>query len=193
MTTEYSDVAKAAAALAGDPKAEQEVRAEIAKNALVSALLAQRVSRGLTQEKVAESMGCDPSKVSRLESGNDENLRWVDIEGYLRAVNVRISILFDDPSLPAADKIKHHVFRIDYHLESLIALAKEGGGNDMLAQKIHQFYAEVLFNFLKRYKDSYDKLSSVIKIPPQMPERVKPAITEQAGEDTAKLRHPAGC
>jgi transcriptional regulator with XRE-family HTH domain len=170
-TTNFSNVAEAAAALAGSPEMQQRVEREIVESSLVSALMSFRVAKGITQEQVAKVMGCDSSKISRLESGNDRNLKWMDVVNYTEALNVDMCVLFEDPSLPAADRIKHHVFRIHGALESLAALAKQVGGDDEIAKKIHQFYGEVLLNFLTKYKQSHDKLASVVKVthnpPPQ--------------------------
>ena len=87
-----------AAALADNPSVEQDVQKEIQRNAMVSYLLSLRVSKGLTQEQVATAMGCDASKISRLESGNDETLKWGDIADYTSALNVQMFVLVEDPT-----------------------------------------------------------------------------------------------
>lgn len=107
----------------------------------------------MTQEQVAKAMNCDPSKISRMEAGNDAALRWADIVGYLQALNVTLSMVFDDPHLPASARIKQCVFKIHDDLEHLAALAKQVGGQDDIAKKIRQFYGDVLMNFLARYRD----------------------------------------
>jgi transcriptional regulator with XRE-family HTH domain len=165
MTTETNDVAELAGALAGDSKAERSVKAEIAKSALVTTLLEARLAKKLTQEKVAASMRCDPSKVSRIESGNDFDLRLGDIIRYACALGLTVSVSFDDPSLPAAVRIKRSVFEIHSALEALAALAREAGANDEITGKIRQFYGEVLINFLVRYKDGFERLPPLISFP----------------------------
>ena len=193
MSTGFKDVAKAAAALAGNPKAEQEVRAEITRSTMVSSLLSLRVEKGMTQEQVAESMQCDSSKISRLEAGNDLNLKWLDIIGYLKALNMNMTIMFSDPSMPAAERIQQSVFRIHADLEELCSLAQQVGGDDKIAQKIHRFYGEVLFNFVVRYKNSYERLTSVLKVPPQPVKQRTLASPELAGEQKAGEPEPVGC
>lgn len=167
MSTKSKAIAQMAAALAGDPKVEQEVQHEIITSSFVSHLLSLRVSKGLTQEQIAESMGCDPSKISRIESGNDINLKWPDVVGYVTALGFNMSVLFEDPSIPAAERIKECVWRIHRDLEALTALAEQVGGNDKIAQKIHQFSGEVLLNFLMNHKGHSDKLRSIVRVPTQ--------------------------
>jgi transcriptional regulator with XRE-family HTH domain len=165
MNTKFNNVADAAAQLAEDPTVSAEVKNAVLCTSIVSILLQMRVAKGLTQEDVAKSMGCDPSKISRLESGSDRQLRWMDIVKYTRALKVDMSIIFDDSGMPAAERIKQCVFRIDEDLEKLANLAKDLGAGDKITQEIDRFYRQVLFNFIVRFKQNSEKLGAVLKIP----------------------------
>ncbi len=191
MNTRFDNVADAAAQLAGDPKVAAEVQTEIKYNTVVGVLLGMRVAKGLTQEQVAKSMGCDPSKVSRLESGNDRQLKWMDIVEYAMALKVGMSITFEDSGLPAAERIKHCVFRIDEDLEKLASLAKELGREDHITKEINRFYKQVLFNFLLRFQKNSEKLRDVIRIPAQpqracLPETTTPGQPVETGCEVAE-------
>jgi transcriptional regulator with XRE-family HTH domain len=191
MNTKFKSAAEAAAQLAGNPEMAKAVHEEICRNSLVSALLSMRVAKNITQEKVAEAMHCDASKISRIESGNDRQLKWSDIVGYIGALDIKMSILFDDESLPAAARIKQCVFRIDEDLNALALMAAKYDGDDETVQKIDRFYKDVLFNFLKRYSDNRGKLNNYIKFPPQH----RSAISEKCEPDDAlevKQLQPAG-
>jgi transcriptional regulator with XRE-family HTH domain len=166
MNTKSKTIAEMAAALADNPSVEQDVQKEIQRNAMVSYLLSLRVSKGLTQEQVATAMGCDASKISRLESGNDETLKWGDIADYTSALNVQMFVLVEDPTLPAAERIKQCVFSIHEHLNDLTELARQVGSDDKIARKINEFSGEVLFNFLLQYQDHRENLRSVFKFAP---------------------------
>jgi transcriptional regulator with XRE-family HTH domain len=157
----FKNAADAAAVLAGDPQVRQQVENENISSRVVSTLIQIRVEKGITQEQVAQKMRCDPSKISRLESGNDFSLRWADIIGYVSALGINLNMTFDDANLPAAERIKHCVFTIHANLESLASLAKQVGADDEIAQSIHRFYGEVLMNFLVRFQASRDKLPTV--------------------------------
>ena len=87
-----------------------------------------------------------------------------DVMLYTKALGVNMSVLFDDPSLPAADRIKHHVIAAHDLLEQLRKLAHQVGGEDTISEKIKQFYGEVLLNFAIRFGDSYSKLPGATPI-----------------------------
>lgn len=161
MNTKFKSAAEAAAHLAENPEVEKLVRDEIGRSSVVSTLLEMRVEKGLTQEQIAESMGCDASVISRIESGNDRLLKWADITGYCGALKLGMNIMFIDSSLPAAARIQQCVLKIHEDLEILAKLAKEVGADDSIAQEINRFYREVLFNFLARFKQNHDLLPTI--------------------------------
>jgi len=97
------NVAKLAAGLAEDEGAAERVRAHAAGTQLISTLINLRSSKGLTQRKIAAKRGVHASKVCRMEAGSDDQLHWGDVLRYMRALGVSLSLLVDDPSLPAAD------------------------------------------------------------------------------------------
>ena len=169
MNATYKEVSQAAAFLADDPEVKERVENEILKNQLVSTMIRIRVDKGISQKVVADAMHCDPSKISKLEAGNDEHLKWIDVVGYLTALGVNFNISFEDKNMSAADKIKHHVFMIHDLLEQLADLAKEVGDDRDFTDKIKQFYGEVLFNFMMRFGDSCEKLGSVLQFPQEVP------------------------
>jgi transcriptional regulator with XRE-family HTH domain len=91
-----NETARAAALLASDPTVEAAVQREIAMSSMVTRLMSMRVAKGVTQEKVAAEMDCDPSKISRLEAGTDTSLKWNDILAYVRALDLEMTISFTD-------------------------------------------------------------------------------------------------
>ena len=152
------NVAKLAAALAEDEGAAERVRAHAAGTQLISTLINLRNGKGLTQRKIAAKMGVNASKVCRMEAGTDEQLHWGDVLRYMRALGVNLSLLVDDPSLPAAERIKHHVLNAHALLEQLRILAEQMGEGEAITAKIKEFYGEVLFNFMLRFCGSYMRL-----------------------------------
>lgn len=152
------DTTTLAASLTGDPEAAARVTAHQAETRFVRALIDTRVEKRLSQRDLAKKMGVGPSKVCRMEACTDGDLNLGDVMLYARALGVNMSVLFDDPALPAADRIKHHVFAVHDLLEQLMKLAHQVGGDDTICAKIKQFYGEVLFNFMRGLGDSYAKL-----------------------------------
>ena len=157
----FTSIGDAAAYLAGDEKVKQQVDEEICCSQLVNTLLQLRMEKGISQKELAKRIGCDPSKISRMEAGNDLQLRMGDEMRYLSALDLTINVVFEDTSLSVAEQIKQHVFLIQEKLEQLVKLAKQVDGDEVIINKIHVFCSEVLFNFLSRFGDSYKKLCVV--------------------------------
>ncbi len=182
MSTQFKNVADAAAHLADNPQTATEVNNEVRASELLSTLISMRISKELTQEQIAKSMGCDASTVSRIESGSGRELKWSDIVGYVDALNVQMGIMFDDESLPAAVRIKQCVFKIDDDLKRLAQIAQQFDGDEQIAGKINRFYKEVLFNFLMRFTENRERLSNFISIRPKEPAALPAtAATEKPG------------
>ena len=139
----FTSSGDAAASLAGDEKVKQQVDEEICCSQLVNTLLQLRIEKGISQKELAKRIGCDPSKISRLEAGNDLQLKIGDVRQYLSALDVTMNMVFEDTSLPVAKKVD---------------------GDEVIINKIHVFCSEVLFNFLSRVGDKrFMEKDSVIK------------------------------
>jgi transcriptional regulator with XRE-family HTH domain len=100
--------------LANDPEFLKELEGRIAGRAVVKALAITRNKVGLTQQQLAEHMGCGQSKLSKMESGVDADLRLGDILAYLRAVgcSLKLSIL---PTQPASAALVVEMLYQDTH------------------------------------------------------------------------------
>jgi len=83
-------------------------------------------------------------------------LKLGDILGYLSALDMNLSMILSDPTSPIADRIKHAVFQIDDLLQELRDLAAPYD-DDKINEGIDRFYHEVLFNFIKNFKSTYDE------------------------------------
>lgn len=172
---QFSSAAEAFASIIGDDTVKGAIQKEVGKTRLVSTLVRMRMQKGVSQKRLAEHMQCTPSKISRLESSTDDTLKLSDIKEYIRALNIGMSIVFEDNDLPAADQIRQHVFSIHEKLESLVKIAKEVDGDSEIIGKINQFYGEVLFNFLLKFESSHSKLRMVVE-----PEKEKENVAVNA-------------
>uniref|UniRef100_Q3AR54 Transcriptional regulator, XRE family n=1 Tax=Chlorobium chlorochromatii (strain CaD3) TaxID=340177 RepID=Q3AR54_CHLCH len=159
--TLFTSVSDAAAFLADDNSIKEKVEQEIASSQLVNRLIQLRINKKVSQKELARQMGCDASKLSRMEAGTDQQLRMGDITDYLSALGVHVSLVFEDTTLPAAEQIKQHVFAIHEQLENLANIARQVDGDNEIIEKIHKFYGEVLLNFMLRFSDSHEKLCMV--------------------------------
>ena len=153
-TDKKADAAKLAAKLAGDATMEQEVARHRQATQLATALEDFRVRKGLRQKDIAARMGVSNSTVSRIEDSHDADLRLGDLTNYAAALGLNLSFFFEEPNLPAAEQIKHCVFKISELLEHLTKLAKVCNDDQVIVDGIMRFRGEVLFNFLEHYVQS---------------------------------------
>lgn len=155
MNTAHEDTIKAFGELVGNPQGVARGVARIQKNcALVGILEMERVKRGISQRELAKRAGLPPSTVNRMEAGTDAQLTIGHLKAYLRGLGLQMSFLFDNPSLPAAGRIRLMVGQIGRLLDHLQKLALQDASDDKLIEGIRTFRAEVLLNFVLNYAKS---------------------------------------
>jgi len=157
-TISENDVEKLAVALTGDPGVVDGMRKHRQETQFIYSLIQMRNAKGMNQREMAKKMGVSPSKLCRMEASADTDLSFGDIQAYVSALDMDMSILFDSPSLPASTRIKQHVVAVHALLQELCKISKQVGGGDDITRKIKAFYAEVLLNFLLGFEKSYSKL-----------------------------------
>jgi hypothetical protein len=128
---------------------------------------------------------------------DDKDLNLGDVFRYSKALGVTMSVMFDDPSLPAADRINHHVIAAHDLLAQLRKLAHQMGGEDSISEKIKPFYGEVLLIFALRFGDSDSKLPGATPIrldgadaPPKGPAHHKNANSQLSASKRLDKKKP---
>ncbi|MEA1928809.1 MAG: helix-turn-helix transcriptional regulator [Candidatus Auribacterota bacterium] len=171
MARRSHSVAEMAADILGDPSAKKDVEKLIANRRLIEQLTLQRLLRNKSQTEVAKHMGCNSSKISRMEAGFDHDLKFGDILSYLSALGMGLSMTLTNPTSPISDRIKHAVFQVDDLLKELTKLALLSG-DEQITSGIDRFYHEVLFNFIKNFQSTYDEFRdrSQISFPKEKPD-----------------------
>jgi transcriptional regulator with XRE-family HTH domain len=118
---------------------------DLASETKITRRLAEmRLLAGLSQEQMAERLGCTQSAVSKLESGRDEDLTIAVIRDYAKETGDRVGLLFGKP-LNHVEAIKAHAFGIRERLTKLASLAHE---DEDLEKEIQAFFGEAFFNIL---------------------------------------------
>ena len=85
---EYTSVAEMVRSVSDDPQFADEFDRRVNSRRLVKHLFALRSAEGLSQKDIADRIGCSQSRISKLESGNDDDLRLADLAAYLRALGL---------------------------------------------------------------------------------------------------------
>jgi transcriptional regulator with XRE-family HTH domain len=186
----YDPISKLAGEISERPEAADRVEALIRDSWMVRMMLKNRNRVGITQREIARRMGCSPSRISKIESGTDHRLGWVEVHSYFNALGINLSIMLDQPSLPAATRIKQHVFAVAEQLEALTILAGQLDDDRELCGGIDKFYREVLFNFIAKFKDKYDEFTSIVKLPNFLDEIDRPAALKPSVRKSASTTPP---
>ncbi len=92
----FKSVAEAAAFFAVDDAVINLVQDEIDNSQIVNNLLRLRLRKGISQKELSRRMGCDSRKISRIEAGNDLQLKIGDISQYASALCVQMNVVFED-------------------------------------------------------------------------------------------------
>ncbi len=113
--------------LSGDPDFVAEFETRLSSRQLVKSLSIIRARAKLSQQELASRMGCSQSKISKIESGIDADLRFGDIEAYLKATSHEAKIFVVPGGGTLVDEVKMHAFQIKHVLERMVQLADNDG------------------------------------------------------------------
>src|SRR5437763_16820059 len=79
---------------------------------ILKELMIHRVSHGLSQTDIAARLGCTQSRISKLESTTDTDIRLGDLAKYADAVGLRVKIILESKESHAAARVKELGFRV---------------------------------------------------------------------------------
>lgn len=162
MSKKFQSATELLQDLTDDQELVDEVAKQTSERVFVKHLIAHRVREGLSQADIANSMDCTQSRVSKLESSTDDELKLGEIERYLDATELAMAITIMRKPATAVDQIKFHALRIKQLLESLVELADDE--DEEVADGIAKFTCfETPLNLLKIVSDSISKLPESVK------------------------------
>src|SRR5438270_832611 len=92
MMKQYKNVTEMATDLSEDKASGERVAKAIRERAMVDMLMALRTRENMSQTDIAERMGCTQSKVSKLESSIDDDLRLGDFRAYATALGFQMTV-----------------------------------------------------------------------------------------------------
>jgi DNA-binding Xre family transcriptional regulator len=90
----YTSVAEMVRSVSDDQQFADEFDRRVNSRRLVKHLFAMRSAEGLSRKDLADRIGCSQSRISKLESGIDENLRLADLAAYLSALDLDLCLVF---------------------------------------------------------------------------------------------------
>lgn len=122
---------------------------------LAKLLKTMRAGAGFSQKEFAEKTGYTQSRISKLESGIDDNITIKNLKQYAFATGNRLNIGFSPADADAVSCIKHHAFKIKQLLDHLVKIAGDDKG---INQGVDDFSLELLQNMMTMVTDSMLKL-----------------------------------
>lgn len=151
----FSNVNDMVKAISKDSTFKKEFDEDFKSKKTVRLLASSRAAKGLTQSDLAKKIGCGQPRISKIENGNDSQLKLQDITDYATALDLQISAVFNPKEHSAVEEIKYHAFEIQNRLEKLADLAKK---DDALYAGVSGFFGETLFNLLNIFESAVGKL-----------------------------------
>jgi len=133
---------------------------------IVKELMVLRATHGFSQKEIAAKLGCTQSRISKLESTTDHDLRLGDLAEYVNALGFQVSITLEPKRKTAVARVKSLAFRIKHELDCLAKLSENDQG---MAKGVAGFFGEAFFNLVKMLQDSARKL-------PRQPSNGEPFI-----------------
>lgn len=153
-----------------DASLVKDVERRILERQLVKHLIAHRVKNNMSQQDVAERFECTQSRISKLESSSDDDVRLGDLEKYAEAVGLELRMVLAPQSRTVVDEIKYHAFRIECLLQRLVNMTESDAE---IADGISKFVCvETPLNLLKIVVDTAKR------IPQQVLERLPGFVIE---------------
>lgn len=151
----HASVAEMVRRVSDDPQFADAFDRRVNRRRLVKHLFAMRSAEGLSQKDIAERIGCSQSRISKLESGNDDDLRLADLAAYLGALDLDLCLVFGQKDSTIVNKIKYHAVAIKRLLAELVKLAQI---DKQIAAGVAGFHGEAFFNLIKILRDSVKDL-----------------------------------
>jgi len=147
---------------------------EVEAQMVVPLLTGMRVSKGLTQRQLAQAIGCSQGRISKLESGRDEDLRLQDLIDYALAIEGSVWLTIGAPTL--AEHIKLHVRALRQLFEELVDL---GGEDHAINEGIDRFLDDLLVDVGRRAESAKEALAE--RQPPGAKRKLEIAVVPRSG------------
>lgn len=153
----FRSVAEAFRSVADDPALADQIEEAVRNRSVINCLMAQRAVLNLSQKDIAEKMGCTQSRISKLESGFDDDLRLGDLREYTSALGLGLTMRLAKRDASVVDQVKSHVLTVRKLLLGLVRLT---GEDKTIASGAQLFLREVLLNSVKSVVEANEKLKA---------------------------------
>lgn len=155
---QHNSVSEMVRSTVGDGRFADDFDRRMVGRRLVKTLAILRTFAGLTQQQLAEKLGCTQSKVSKIESGRDAGLRFGEVEAYAKACGYGLHIRFQRSGPTIVGQVKNHAFEIKRLLDRLVELAED---DDCVVKAVASFLNEAALNLTKLVQKATESLPAL--------------------------------
>jgi transcriptional regulator with XRE-family HTH domain len=163
----------------------EKVRRRIDAREIIDHLMAQRAALELSQKEIAAKMSCSQGRISKLESGKDENLRIGDFAAYADALGLEMMIVLGRKDRTIVEEIKHHILTAN---RLLGRLAKMAAGDKTMSDGVCDFIGEAAYNACNGMKAALRMLDKAAAKGMKMPKESAPLIQTEASDSGESCR-----
>lgn len=180
--TRYRNVAEMVRDSSEKPAFAEELLKRLADRRLVKLLAVLRCRAGLSQPALADRLGCTPSKLAKLESGKDADVRIGELLSYTDATDHAIRLFFVPKRQTLLNEVEMHAGVIGSLLNRLVELV---GDDPRMADVAKAAVSTINYNLGKIVQKAIHALPAVAEQEPQ------PFQVEAPDVDDAILDEPA--
>ena len=156
MAKQFKNVDELIKGLSEDESFKKDAINQISENGLGKFLSFLRCQHRLTQNELADKMGCSQGRVSKIESAKDDRLSVKDFIDYGNALGLELEIGFRSKKMKWVDMVKYHAFQMQRYLNNMVVIAKE---DKAMETGVLDFHLEALKNVPRMILGSMSKLS----------------------------------
>ena len=156
----YASVQELTRHISEDAEFPRQLEETLRRKKLVKKLMALRAAKDVSQQEMADKLGCSQSRISKLESCEDADWRLGDLRDYLGAMELEISLTIAPRDWSAADQVKFHAFQISDCLKRLVEVAQTSP-DQSIRDGIQKFHVEALVNLMKFVVESAQNLPNM--------------------------------
>ena len=148
---EYNSVEEMVRGVSEDPAFAAEFENLLSSRTIIKKLASLRAAPGMSQAQIAEGMGCTQSRISKLESSLDNEMRLGDLRCYAEVLGSRIHLSLIPADATVVDRVKFHAVCIRRLLDDLVRLA---GMDPKFANSVACFFGEAAVNLMAILEES---------------------------------------
>ncbi len=149
VTKKHTSVPKMVRELSEDDSFAAEFEKRLSRRVLIKALAVLRTRANLSQQELADKLGCTQGKVSKLESSNDADIRFGDLIAYTGAVGCEMRLFLVPKGQGMVDQVKLHALVIKRLLDRMVQIAKADGA---MSEAVGDFLEEAAINLVRIVK-----------------------------------------